>query len=1270
MKMSSKTYNFSLLNVNKRWSGFGKVLEEEMKKYETDYACFVEVTAKPSQKQPMKGVVGEALYEIGVEDRVARRGGNPAKNGIVCVQGDRLEPSDMIITRMLEVDEKGRWLIMDFSGVVVCWAYIPPSEGVEVLEAFEAAVGRRAHGDTPIILAGDFNIRLRRFGDTIDDGNREKRRWMTEMVEEKGWNRMNPTRGHFTTAGRVDGGGGVTDLILANVFAEELLTNLVVHDGHDNTDVYSHSDHHLLTFQIRIPVAITKPPFQRIDIRRLATKTKQYNQTLLQTLLPVKQSLRVALAQCEAATYQHDAMTAADRQQIVDTAEEAVCLWMTSAAKQTAGIVRFRGGAITAPISEEHVERVRDIYEELHRTATQMSRNNIGTREARIQAWKEVKIAKSVFKRALLRSRKRLFDAANDLLAKNAPGDAKRLACAKRRSERTQSALDPAKLEEYSTHFQSTIGHPPTARAQLDEDLLRETDPHQRFIPRPIVEAMELMPIDDVEKLCQYTARGKATGSDDIFGEMAAFCSDTVAYALADLFWIIICLNCIPSRWRSAHVALVWKKKGSNVDIANYRPISLISRLRMIFEGGLRHHLEKIVEANVDYAQGGFRPNRSTLDQVATLHEVIAQHKGKLPVVYLDIKAAYDCVDRRLLWTQLANLDVDDTRERTRGLLIPLLRQLFDANSALFLVGGQKSEPLFVSRGLLQGTVLAPMLFTIYINDLPKRLRLHHPTIPLDHRTIQQGRESDKQSNSIFFADDAAIFATDTDNFQPMLETCNQWAADTGSTWAPLKCEAVGFPAGQSLQLAGAEIPKYDRKNYLGIIFSSKGVEMLESIEMRVKRAQNMLSFLKARGYNGGGFRYAASRRHYFTFIRSMAEYGIALKQLTAEERLPLEKLQHRALTTLFSTSPRTTPSSPRIILGISSIRTRNELLHAQFLQRIHCNKSDNNTAVITYRATINTRYPAGRNGRLSFFRPDHTGNQRFCEVQPEPPLPLAPPVINHRVHGSREERQQEKPTPPIFKGYRFKWYVEDLENELTAIRLAPRGPRTPLLLRYSECRIPHAVISSLIPRHVERPIVLWMLGVAISRDRCHKCNININNNRRQHAVECAGISDQVKALYDPVLEDDNNITMLGGTIIDIAIRDSRTWALSKDDRDIRNNSLDRLDKLATLIRTIIQNYTGKQYVPSASAADAHNETQSLMEDLPVHAYGRRFVRLRHALRQAIRHNFTPITANTLRPPPLEPAPDIEMPALPTEAEINDILYRPEYRGLAARLPR
>ena len=204
--------------------------------------------------------------------------------------------------------------------------------------------------------------------------------------------------------------------------------------------------------------------------------------------------------------------------------------------------------------------------------------------------------------------------------------------------------------------------------------------------------------------------------------------------------------------------------------------------------------LESLTERNVDPAQGGFRPGRSTLDQVIGLHEIIAQQKGEALVTYLDIKAAYDCVDRRLLWSMLANLENDPNRQRTLGLLIPLLRGLFDFNVAVFLVRGHKSDPLDVLRGLLQGTVLAPMLFTIFINDLPKRLRLPpHASLPLDHRTVQQRQESTMRVNSFFFADDAALVAKTVDQMQTMLDTADQWARETGTTWAPLKCEAVGF---------------------------------------------------------------------------------------------------------------------------------------------------------------------------------------------------------------------------------------------------------------------------------------------------------------------------------------------------------------------------------------------------------------------------------------------------------------------------------------------
>lgn len=1236
------------------------MLEKEMEAKGLDIGMFVEVKAKPSERHPMRGVIAAALYETPVEER---RGRNAAKNGVVCVQGNKNGDRGQPTIRILEQDTEGRWMLVDMSGVILCIAYIAPSETVATYQGMELAIEKatQQQPNAPIILAGDFNIRLRRFGDTTDTRERDKREWMEELVDGKGWIRVEPIRGRNTTKGRSGEGGGVTDLIFTNAAAENLITDLVVHDGQDGQRAYAHSDHNLLTFNLRIPSTITRPAFKRLNIRKLCAKPREYAKKLSEEMLTVKQVLRVALKTCEAATRDNTALSADFRQRLVDTMENQIVTWMTSAAQQTAGYVKFRGGEISAPLNEEHVNKLRAIYEELHHTATTISNQRIGTREARIQAWREVKIARAVLKRAVRRSRKRLFDAGQDNWASNAPGDAKRIACAKRRSERTQSALEPNKTPEYVDYFRSTIGHAPTATAAINQDLLNQTDP-DNMVPRLIDDAITLMPREDIEMLCMYTARGKATGDDGVFGEMLAIAPDSVTEVLTDLFWLIITTNKTPTRWNTALVALVWKKKGSNTDIANYRPISLISRIRMIFEGALRPHLEKLVEANIDPAQGGFRPGRSTLDQVIGLHEIIAQHKGQLKTVYLDIKAAYDCIDRRLLWTKLAALEHDSNRDRTLRLLIPLLRQLFDRNSAVLLVAGSKSEPLPVTRGLLQGTVLAPMLFNIYINDLPQRLRLQHPTIQIDFRTQQQGRESEMSLNSLFFADDAAIFTRG--EMQPLLTTCDQWGQETGTTWAPTKCEAVGVPAEEQIQIAGVDIPKYDRKNYLGIIFSKYGVEMRESIEMRVKNGHSMLSFLKARGFNGGGMRYGASRRHYFSFIRSMAEYGLALKILSAEERKPLEKLQQRALTTLFSVSIRSSTVGLRAMLGVTSIKGRNELLHAQFIQRLHMTKSSTNTAAIIYRTTINTRYPAGRHGRLSFLRADVRNNIRWQQFAATPLPPLIPPVLQHRVHGNRADRNASKPAPPIPHNIRNDWYFDDLQHDLELIQQNPRGARTTLLLDKPPRREPLPIIKELVPRSTERPIVLWMLGVAISRDFCSGCATEIDSDRRQHAVLCAEVGEEVRNLYTPPLQDDEEVYRLGGTMIDIALRDQRTWHLDRDHPTQRRDTLERLEKLARIINKTRQHFTGVENTVAASSASASDEIHALLNDLDARNLGRRFNRLRNMLRNTIRQHFSPITAAKIR----EPAPDrednINIPPHPTQTEIDEILHRPEHRHL------
>ncbi|KAJ3377003.1 hypothetical protein HDU80_003528, partial [Chytriomyces hyalinus] len=105
----------------------------------------------------------------------------------------------------------------------------------------------------------------------------------------------------------------------------------------------------------------------------------------------------------------------------------------------------------------------------------------------------------------------------------------------------------------------------------------------------------------------------------------------------------------------------------------------------------------------IDIAQGGFRRHRSTLDQVLTLHEIISKYPD-LHTVYLDIKAAYDCTNRPLLWTELYNNASDPNSQYTRSTLIPIMRCLFDHIIARLLVNGSKSEDIPVKNGLLQGT--------------------------------------------------------------------------------------------------------------------------------------------------------------------------------------------------------------------------------------------------------------------------------------------------------------------------------------------------------------------------------------------------------------------------------------------------------------------------------------------------------------------------------------------------------------------------------------
>jgi hypothetical protein len=264
--------------------------------------------------------------------------------------------------------------------------------------------------------------------------------------------------------------------------------------------------------------------------------------------------------------------------------------------------------------------------------------------------------------------------------------------------------LHPSLIDSYSEHFSSTFGGTPAGSASLIDDFVfKTTDP---FSGGHSKAAMNISS-EEVYKVISYRlGRNKAAGIDGIPAEAYIY---IVVNALSQFFNLLVEFQRSPSQWNESLMTVIYKNKGDPKDIKNYRPISLTVVAKRIFEKIIDSKLDDY-KARLHDLQGGFRKGRSTLHQVYFLAELIKKNKNDIFNVYMDLRAAYDTVDRRLLWTYLA------TKFGMPLELIRLLRAFFDNNQSYLLVGDARSSPIKNLRGLPQGSSLSPTLFNFFIN--------------------------------------------------------------------------------------------------------------------------------------------------------------------------------------------------------------------------------------------------------------------------------------------------------------------------------------------------------------------------------------------------------------------------------------------------------------------------------------------------------------------------------------------------------------------------
>ncbi len=427
--------------------------------------------------------------------------------------------------------------------------------------------------------------------------------------------------------------------------------------------------------------------------------------------------------------------------------------------------------------------------------------------------------------------------------------------------------------------------------------------------------------VGGIFKLLSSINPSKSAGPDGIPGRVLKVLAFEIASYLELLFNQILEKGEVPEDWRTANVVPI-PKPGDKHCAENYRPISLTCIISRIFEHILHCSVTDHLRINdlLMKNQHGFRKGLSCETQLVDLfHDLssIMDQRLETDIVFLDFKKAFDRVPHCHLITKLRSVGVHEN-------VIAVVKSFLSGRTQKVVVDGTQSAPASVPSGVPQGSVLGPLLFLIFINDLGENI----------------------SSQIRFFADDCCLYRpirSEQDqnilqnDLNKVMEWCNKWGMELNfKKCVSMTVTRLHSATNRYYYLNDTVMDKVNSYKYLGVIISSN-LSWNEQVNSVVLKASRSLGFVRR---NISSCRRETKLQCYKSLVRPHLEYAVCgWDPFLASHIHLLEMTQRRAARFICNRYDRTASVTEMLEdLELHSLQKRRQIARIKLFYKVDSN--------------------------------------------------------------------------------------------------------------------------------------------------------------------------------------------------------------------------------------------------------------------------------------------------------------------------------------------